>query len=111
MSSRVAVAARSNRNTRSPAVDSLRHHCDRNDKAVPFQLFERHDLDRLGSDRKISYDELAREFGISTQTVTNYLAYARREFRRIVLDKIREMTATDEEFRHEVRVILGIDVP
>jgi len=41
--------------------------------------------------------------------VTNYLAGARREFRRIVLDKLRELTATDDEFRREARMLLGVD--
>jgi hypothetical protein len=41
--------------------------------------------------------------------VTNYLALARREFRRTVLEKLRELTATDEEFRREARSLLGVD--
>jgi hypothetical protein len=41
--------------------------------------------------------------------VTNYLASARREFRRLVLKKLREITATDEEFRREARALLGVD--
>ncbi len=39
----------------------------------------------------------------------NRLAYARREFRRIVLERLREITATEEEFRAEARVLLGTD--
>jgi len=41
--------------------------------------------------------------------VTNYLAWARREFRACVLQQLREMSATDEEFRREAKAILGID--
>jgi len=41
--------------------------------------------------------------------VTNHLAAARRDFRRIVLDRLRAMTASEEEFREEVRTVLGID--
>ena len=41
--------------------------------------------------------------------MTNYLALARREFRRIVLEKLRELTATDDEFRREARALLGVD--
>ncbi len=40
--------------------------------------------------------------------MTNFLALARREFRRIVLEKLREITATDREFREEARSLLGV---
>jgi len=40
--------------------------------------------------------------------VTNFLAFARREFRRIVLEKLREITANDREFREEARSLLGV---
>jgi len=41
--------------------------------------------------------------------VTNELAWARRAFREIVLDLLREVCATDDEFRAEARDLLGID--
>jgi hypothetical protein len=41
--------------------------------------------------------------------VTNYLAIARREFRRTVLATLREMCANEEEFWREARAILGVD--
>jgi len=41
--------------------------------------------------------------------VTNYLSFARREFRRIALAKLREMTTSDEEYRREARALLGIE--
>ena len=37
------------------------------------------------------------------------LALARREFRRIVLEKLRALTATDDEYRREARALLGVD--
>jgi hypothetical protein len=43
-------------------------------------------------------------------TVNNYLAAARRDFRRIVIEKLREITATEEEFRNEARSLLGVEV-
>ena len=70
-----------------------------------FRLFERYDLAETAAP---SYAELADEFGISSTTVTNYLAWARREFRRCVLDQLREITGSDEEFRREARSLLGI---
>jgi hypothetical protein len=31
----------------------------------------------------------------------------RRQFRRFVLDRLRDLTTTDEEFEHEARRLLG----
>jgi hypothetical protein len=81
------------------------------DKGVAFSLFERYDLKEADSDKPITYDQLAREFNVPVTQVTNHLAYARREFRRIVLDKIRAATGSDEEFRAEARQLLGGDIP
>ena len=87
------------------AVEALRRHCEETGRAVHFQLFERYDL---SDDANVSYSSLGQEFGLDTTTVTNYLAAARRDFRRIVLDKLREITATEEEFRSEARSLLGV---
>lgn len=73
------------------------------------QLFERYVLDAEDEAPKTSYKALATEFNLSTTDITNYLALARREFRRAVLEKLRELTATDEEFRREARSLLGVD--
>jgi RNA polymerase sigma factor (sigma-70 family) len=78
-------------------------------KETHLQLFERYVLDAEDDAPKTSYKALAAEFDLSTTNVTNYLALARREFRRIVLEKLRELTATDEEFRREARALLGVD--
>jgi len=88
------------------AVDAFRTRCVDSGRTVHFQLFERYDL----SDDDVSYASLAREFGLEPATVNNYLAAARRDFRRVVLEKLREITATDEEFRTEARSLLGVDV-
>jgi RNA polymerase sigma factor (sigma-70 family) len=94
------------------AVEKLRSQCAASGKIVHFRVFELYDLlDALpsGPDRRPSYDSLAKEFGISVTAVTNYLAFARREFRRITLETLREMTASEEEFRREARALLGAE--
>jgi DNA-directed RNA polymerase specialized sigma24 family protein len=78
-------------------------------KETHLRLFERYVLDADDDAPKTNYKALAAEFDLSTSDVTNYLAYSRREFRRIVLDKLRELTATDEEYRREARALLGVD--
>jgi RNA polymerase sigma factor (sigma-70 family) len=89
------------------AVETLRQRCDETGRSIHFQLFERYDL---RDDSQVSYALLAKEFGLDSATVNNYLAATRRDFRRIVLEKLREITATEEEFRNEARSLLGIDV-
>jgi len=90
------------------AVQTFRERCIESDRMVHFQLFERYDLN--DGDPDVSYASLAQEFGLEASTINNYLAAARRDFRRIILEKLREITATDEEFRIEARSLLGVDV-
>jgi DNA-directed RNA polymerase specialized sigma24 family protein len=75
-------------------------------KTVPLALFERYDLAE-DEDRKPTYATLAQEFHVSGTVVTNYLAAARRDFRQCVLDQLRDMTASEEEFQAEARNLLG----
>jgi RNA polymerase sigma factor (sigma-70 family) len=90
------------------AIQRLSVDCKSRGKMAAFQVFSRYDLDE--ADSKPSYAQLAEEFGLPATDVTNYLAFARREFRRCVLDQLQEMTATDEEFRREARSLLGMEV-
>ncbi len=95
------------RNLFTLAVADLRISCEARGKLRHFQLFERYDLDDSDASRP-SYAELAQEFGIAVTDVTNHLAFARREFRRIALEKLREMTCSEAEFRREARALLGV---
>jgi RNA polymerase sigma factor (sigma-70 family) len=91
------------RNLFELALEDLREMCVSRDKACHFQIFERYDLQHTD----VSYSDLAVEFDIAVTDVTNYLAWCRREFRRLIMERIRQVTANDEEFRREVRVVLG----
>ena len=79
-------------------------------KGVTGRLFAIYDLGAEG-DPPPAYADLARRFAVSVADVTNGLSLARREFRRIVLALLREMTGSDEEYRLEARALLGIDAP
>jgi RNA polymerase sigma factor (sigma-70 family) len=92
------------------SVDRLRAHYQAAGRDKYFRVFERYDLDASASGERATYAEIAREIGAQTTDVTNYLAAARRQFRAIVLERLRELTATDEEFRDEARRLLGVDV-
>jgi RNA polymerase sigma factor (sigma-70 family) len=89
-------------------LQRLRVDCQAGGKLIHFELFERYDLD--DADARPSYAQLAKEFGLAVTDVTNYLAFARREFRRCVLHELREMTASEEEFRREAQALLGVEV-
>lgn len=90
------------------AVSALREECVRNGKEVHYKVFERYDLDTAGAGR-ITYETIASELGLPVTQVTNHLTFARRAFRRLLLEKLREITASDEEYRREARSLLGSD--
>jgi RNA polymerase sigma factor (sigma-70 family) len=90
------------------AIESLRLNYEQSDNVIRFQIFERYDLE--DSPEKVSYNSLAEEFGLTVTTVNNHLAAARRDFRKAVIEKLRQLTATDDEFRLAARDLLGVDV-
>jgi RNA polymerase sigma factor (sigma-70 family) len=98
------------RNLFAMAVETLSQHYRATARDVYFQLFERYDLRDEASEPKPSYASLAKEFGLTTTEVTNYLAAARREFRKAVLERLRETTSNEEEFRREAQAVLGANV-
>jgi DNA-directed RNA polymerase specialized sigma24 family protein len=93
------------------AVEELRARCAKSGKEVAFALFEGYDLDGADTVDRPSYAQLAAEHGLPVTQVTNHLHWARRELRRAVLEKLREITATEEEFRAEARELLGVEAP
>src|SRR5882724_542528 len=93
----------------SSAIASLKSQLLAAGKEIYYQLFERYILDDDNDESKTGYKELAAEFNLTMTNVTNYLASARRDFRKIVLEKLRDLTATDDEFRREARAMLGVD--
>jgi RNA polymerase sigma factor (sigma-70 family) len=91
------------------AVDRLRAHCDGEGHALAFTLFTRYDIDGSDAGERPTYATLARDTGVRVTDVTNELAWARRAFRDIVLARLRDVCASDDEFRAEARDLLGID--
>jgi RNA polymerase sigma factor (sigma-70 family) len=87
------------------SVLELRRACEANGKAAAYLLFERYDLADPSS--RPTYESLADDVALPVTTVTNHLAYARRELRRIALSKLEDVTATDAELRAETKALLG----
>jgi RNA polymerase sigma factor (sigma-70 family) len=85
------------------AIEALREHLREDGKEAWYRAFERYDL----ADERPTYDALAADLGVPATTITNRLAHARRELRRIVLEKLEELTASRREFAEEARDVLG----
>jgi RNA polymerase sigma factor (sigma-70 family) len=88
------------------AIEDLRALCAQREHDRAFRLFEAYDLD---DDENISYERLAQEHGIAVTDVTNALAWARREFRKIALKRLREICGSNDEFRRETKTVFGWD--
>jgi RNA polymerase sigma factor (sigma-70 family) len=91
----------------SAAVDSLRERSLAAGKATQFAVFERYDLRPAAAAAAPTYAALAEEFGVPPTQVTNWLAAMRRSFRAIVLERLRAITASEDEFRLEARELFG----
>jgi RNA polymerase sigma factor (sigma-70 family) len=85
------------------AVTGLRETWAREGKSDRFAVFEKYDL----AETRPTYESIAGELGISVPTVTNHLAAARRELRRMVLAELSSITETDHELRDELRQVFG----
>lgn len=88
------------------SVRELRERADARGRAVMFEVFSRYDLADPAEGHP-SYAELAKDLGLTTAMVTNYLAAMRREFRVIVLDLLRDLTGSEEEWEAEAQRLLG----
>ncbi len=87
------------------AVSRLRQEMTARGRSVVYEVFRRYDLEPEGV---VRYAAIAEALGIPVTQVTNYLHAARRRFRELTLDELRDLCATDEEFRDEARDLLGV---
>ena len=71
-----------------------------------FEVFARYDLADEG-DARPTYTAIAAALNLTTATVTNHLAAMRRQFRKIVLERLRDLTSSDEEWEAEAAKLLG----
>jgi len=95
------------RNLFSLAAEDLKRECAESGKRIHYEIFERYDLNDGGE--RPTYDGMAVALGLTPATVTNHLAGMRRRFRHLLLERIRETTVTEQEFREEARAVLGIE--
>ncbi len=88
------------------ALAALRAELEGRGKGAYYAVFCAYDL-RPEAGEAPSYAEVAARLGLKVTDVTNYLSSARRAFRRHVLERVREATADDDEFRAEATALLG----
>ncbi|MDP2389872.1 MAG: hypothetical protein Q8N52_06045 [Acidobacteriota bacterium] len=88
------------------SVADLKQHAGAAGRPVMFEVCARYDLAYDG-DARPTYAELARDLGLTAATVTNHLVAMRRQFRQIILARLRELTASEDEFESEAARLLG----
>ena len=88
------------------SVADLKRHAEGTGRPIMFDVFAYYDL-LEDSDARPTYTEIARALNLTPATVTNHLAAMRREFRKIVLERLRELTSSDEEWEAEAARLLG----
>lgn len=89
------------------AVEALRERARELRKPQAMLAFERYDLEGPDAVTRPTYADLAQELGLPVTQVTNYLAWARREFRRLALEALAAQCGSEEEFEAEARDLFG----
>jgi RNA polymerase sigma-70 factor (ECF subfamily) len=88
------------------AIDRLDETFAEKGKPIHAKLFRDFHI----GDAAPTYAEAAERYAISSTDVTNWLHVARREFRRVALEMLRELTIDDDDFAVEARAVFGLDV-
>ena len=88
------------------SVADLKRAAGESGRGVMFEVFARYDL--VGDhETRPTYAEIARALGLTAATVTNHLAAMRKQFRIILLERLRELTSSEEEWEAEAAKLLG----
>ncbi len=95
------------RNLMQRSVAQLGERMTASGRPIYFEVLKRYDLCD-GTDEP-TYASVAAELGIKSSDVTNYLHAARKELKLLVLDVLRDLTASQEEFELEAAELGIID--
>ncbi len=88
-------------------VEELRRQTLGTAREMRFRVFESYDLLPHDDASRPGYRELAARFDLPVTQVTNHLAWARRELRRLVLARLAQVTGSDAELRDEAEELFG----
>ncbi len=91
------------------ALEAVSADYRRRGKDTQLAVFLATDVDPPEGNRRPTYDELAARFSVPVTQITNYLAAARRAFRREAMERLRAVSGTEEEFVAEARELFGVD--
>jgi RNA polymerase sigma factor (sigma-70 family) len=86
------------------ALHDLEAFCCETGKNLQYRVFEQYDL---AQGERPSYAEIAADNDLTVATVTNYLAWSRRELRRFVGQHISSVTPNRTELTDESRLLWG----
>jgi len=89
------------------AIERLRAATVGTSREIRFILLRRYDLEPEREAERPGYRALAETYGLPVTQVTNHLAWARRELRRLLLERVQALCASDTEFREEAARVLG----
>jgi RNA polymerase sigma factor (sigma-70 family) len=92
----------------SHAVEELRRSTRGTPREIRFQVLECYDLHPADDATRPGYREIAERYDIPLTQVTNHLAWARRELRRLTLARLAEVTGSDAELQDEAQELFGI---
>ena len=93
------------------AVEEFKAEAESEGRQVHFALFRAYDLVDGDDHDRPSYADLAAIHHLTDSQVINHLAWARRRFRLRVLAVLRRLAGSNQEYRDDVRDLLGIDAP
>jgi RNA polymerase sigma factor (sigma-70 family) len=88
------------------SVGDLKRHAADAGRPEMFEVFERYDLVD-DTDARPTYTAIASALNLTPATVTNHLAAMRKQFRKIVLDRLRELTSSEDEWESEAARLFG----
>lgn len=88
------------------SVSDLKSHAENAGRPVMFEVFARYDLVD-DPEARPKYTDIARALNLTPATVTNHLAAMRKQFRIIVLERLRELTSSDDEWEAEAARLFG----
>ena len=86
------------------ALGDLERLCVETGRTVRYQVFAAYDL---ADEPRPTYEELAQAHSLAVTTVTNHLAWARRELRRALEARLAAVTSGERERGRELRALLG----
>lgn len=88
----------------SLAVADLRRLCEESGRADRFAIFSAYDL---ATSHRPGYEALAARHALPVTQITNHLAWARRELKRLALARIHSTSGSEAEARADARRLFG----